>query len=49
MKTVMFVFTYIIFFMILLINLKLVDHVRLFVSRGYNDALDYVREDGDVN
>ena len=35
MKTVMFVFTYVIFFMILLINLKLVDHARLYVERGY--------------
>ena len=35
MKTVMFVFTYVIFFMILLINLKLVDHARLYVKRGY--------------
>ena len=47
MKFVMLVFSYLIFGLILLINLNLVDHAKLYFNRGLKDAYDFLGEDGD--
>lgn len=48
MKFVMLIFTYVIFGMILLINLNLMDHAKMVFNKGVNDAFDFVSEDGDT-